>query len=55
MTTSQRKFIFVTIDYFTKWVELKPIATIIEERAKNLCSIITTHNTPTHVTVDNGK
>lgn len=28
-TPGQRKFLLVTIDYFTKWVEVEPLANII--------------------------
>nr|GEW91355.1 hypothetical protein [Tanacetum cinerariifolium] len=31
------KFLIVAIDYFTKWIEAKPIATITAIRSKNLC------------------
>ena len=28
----QYKFLIIVIDYFTKWVEVKPVATIIEAK-----------------------
>jgi len=28
----ERKFLFVVIDYFIKWVEAKPITTITKEK-----------------------
>ncbi|XP_057975986.1 uncharacterized protein LOC131163413 [Malania oleifera] len=31
LTASQRKFLVVAIDYFTKWVEVEPLATITEQ------------------------
>ena len=33
--TKQVKFLVVAIDYFTKWVEAEPLATISEKNAKN--------------------
>jgi hypothetical protein len=33
--TKQMKFLVVAIDYFTKWVEAEPLATIIEKNVKN--------------------
>lgn len=32
MTTEQRKFLIVAIDYFTKWVEAKSLAHITEKK-----------------------
>ena len=32
---SQCKFIVVGVDYFTKWAEAKPLATIIEQKVRN--------------------
>lgn len=37
MVMCQLKFLVVGIDYFTKWVEVKPLATIKE---KNICGFI---------------
>ncbi|KAK8947192.1 hypothetical protein KSP39_PZI006965 [Platanthera zijinensis] len=34
VASSQRKFIIMTIDYFTKWVEVEPLAKITKENAK---------------------
>lgn len=31
----QVRFLIVAIDYFTKWVEAEPIATIIEAKIRN--------------------
>ena len=33
----QLKFLVVGIDYFTKWVETEPLATIMEEKHLYLC------------------
>lgn len=32
LATGQRKFLIVVIDYFTKWVEAEPLATITKAR-----------------------
>ena len=32
MASRQQKFLLVTIDYFIKWVEAKPLAKIIEAK-----------------------
>ena len=32
--TKQAKFLVVAIDYFTKWVEAEPLATISEKNVK---------------------
>ena len=37
MAMQQLKFLVVEIDYFTKWVEVEPLATIME---KNVCSFV---------------
>ena len=31
----QNKFLIVTIDYFTKWIEAEPLAKITERNTKN--------------------
>jgi hypothetical protein len=33
--TKQAKFLVVVIDYFTKWVEAEPLATITKKNVKN--------------------
>ena len=53
----QLKFIVVGIDYFTKWVEAKPLATITE---KSICTfvwknIIYRYRIPRVLVSDNGK
>ena len=57
MVMWQLKFLVVGIDYFTKWVEAKPLATIME---KNVCSfiwksIICQFGIPMVLISDNGK
>ena len=57
MAIQQLKFLVVGIDYFTKWVEVKPLATITE---KNVCSflwksVICRFGIPRVLVSDNGK
>lgn len=35
MAIQQLKFLVVGIDYFTKWVEVEPLATITEKNVQN--------------------
>ena len=35
MAKGQVKFAVIVIDYFTKWAEAKPLATIIEKKMEN--------------------
>ncbi|XP_075654832.1 uncharacterized protein LOC142625003 [Castanea sativa] len=51
------KFLIVGIDYFTKWVEVKPLATIIERNVRNFDwkSIIYRFGIPRFFVFDNGK
>ena len=56
-TVRQLKFLVVGIDYFTKWVEAEPLATIME---KSICSfvwrnIICRYGIPRVLIFDNGK
>ena len=53
----QLKFLVVGIDYFTKWVEAEPLATIIE---KSICTFVWKNNIyryeiPRVLVSDNGK
>ena len=54
---SQCKFIIVAVDYFTKWVEAEPLATIIEQKIRNFVwrSIICRFGIPRALVSDNGK
>ena len=35
LATRQRKFLVIGIDYFTKWVEIEPLAKITQQNVKN--------------------
>ena len=35
LALAQHKFLFVLIDYFTKWVEAEPVAQITEAKARD--------------------
>ena len=51
------KFVVVAIEYFTRWIEAKPLATITSEIVKKLFwqNIICRFGVPRTLTVDNGK
>ena len=53
----QCKFIVVGVDYFTKWAEAEPLATIIEQEVRNFVwhSIICRFGIPRALASDNGK
>ena len=53
----QCKFIIVAVDYFTKWAEAEPLATIIEQKVRNFVwrSIICRFGIPSSLEYDNGK
>ena len=53
----QCKFIVVGVDYFTKWAEAEPLATIIEHKVRNFVwrSIICRFGIPRALVSDNGK
>ena len=54
--SDQRKFIVAVIDYFTKWVEAKPLAQIIESKMEDFIqkSIIYRFSLPHTIIIDNG-
>ena len=53
----QLKFLLVGIDYFTKWGELKALATITEKNVRSFVwrNIICRYGIPTVLISDNGK
>ena len=53
----QLKFLVVGIDYFTKWVKVKALATIMEKNVRNFVwrNIIRRYNIPRVLVSDNGK
>ncbi|RDX97095.1 Pro-Pol polyprotein, partial [Mucuna pruriens] len=53
---SQVKFLIVAVDYFTKWVEAEPVATITTERVKRFIwkKIICQFGLPAEIVSDNG-
>ena len=54
--TSNRKWLFVGIDYFTKWVNAKPLSNIRDIDAKRFIwrNIITRFGIPHTLILDNG-
>ena len=57
MAMYQFKFLVIRIDYFTKWVETEPLATIIEKNIHDFIwkSIVYHFNIPRVFISDNGK
>ena len=53
----QCKFIIVAVDYFTKWAEAEPLATITEQKIRNFVwlAIICRFGIPRAMVSDNGK
>jgi hypothetical protein len=53
----QLKFLVVAIDYFTKWVEAEPLATIIEKNIQSFVwkTVICRFGIPRVLVSDNGK
>ena len=51
------KFIVIAVDYFTKWAEAEPLATITEQKVRNFvwCAIICRFGIPRALVSDNGK
>ncbi|GAV77849.1 rve domain-containing protein [Cephalotus follicularis] len=57
VATGQRKYLIVTVDYFTKWVEAEPMATITESKMESFVwkSINCRFGVPIVIVYDNGK
>ncbi|GAV72761.1 rve domain-containing protein/RVT_3 domain-containing protein [Cephalotus follicularis] len=55
MATGQRKFLIVAVDYFTKWVEAEPLATITEKNTESFVwkSIICRFGVPRTIIIIN--
>jgi len=53
----QVKFLIVGFDYFTKWIEVKPLATITAQQVQQFVwkDIICRHGMPQTITTDNGR
>ena len=53
----QMKFLLVAIDYFTKWVEVEALATIIETKVQNFVwkNIVCRFGIPRTIISDNGR
>jgi ribonuclease HI len=51
------KFTFVTVEYFTKWIEARAVSTITSKTAQNLFwqNIVCRFGVPSELTIDNGK
>ncbi|KAL0277993.1 UNVERIFIED_CONTAM: Gag-Pol polyprotein [Sesamum radiatum] len=57
LATGQRKFLLVVIDYFTKWVEVEPLARITEGEIMKFIwkNIICRFGVPREIISDNGR
>ena len=55
--TRQMKFLVVDIDYFTKWVEVEPLASITQQNVKNFVwkNIVCTFGVPKVLVSNNGQ
>nr|KYP54576.1 hypothetical protein KK1_000767 [Cajanus cajan] len=53
----QVKFLLVAIDYFTKWIEVKPLATTTANNVQKFTwkNIICRYNLPNAITTNNGR
>ena len=54
--SGQRKYIIIGVDYFTKWVEAEPLATITEHQMKKFVwkNLVTRFGLPKAIITDNG-
>ncbi|KAK3031168.1 hypothetical protein RJ639_035191 [Escallonia herrerae] len=57
MATGQRRFVIVTIDYFTKWTEAEPLATITASKCEEFFwkNVVCRFGVPKILITDNGK
>jgi transposase InsO family protein len=57
MAQGNLKFTFVTVEYFTKWIEARAISTITSKAAQKFFwqNIVCRFGVPSELTVDNGK
>jgi IS30 family transposase len=55
--TRGNKFAIVAVEYFTRWIEARPLATIMSETVKKFFwqNIVCRFGVPQSLTVDNGK
>lgn len=55
--SGQRKFLIIAIDYFTKWIEAEPLATITDKQVQMFIwrNIITRFGFPKTLVSDNGR
>ena len=55
-TAGQRKYIIVGVDFFTKWVEAEPLATIAERQIEKFVwrNLVTRFGLPKTIITDNG-
>ncbi|XP_065050247.1 uncharacterized protein LOC103995026 [Musa acuminata AAA Group] len=56
LASGQRKYIVVGVDYFTKWVEAEPLATITERQMEKFVwrNLVTRFGLPKTIITDNG-
>jgi hypothetical protein len=57
MAQGNLKFTFVTVEYFTKWIEARAVSTITSKTAQKFFwqNIVCRFGVPSELTVDNGK
>ncbi|KAK3011208.1 hypothetical protein RJ639_011741 [Escallonia herrerae] len=57
LATAQRKFVIVSIDYFTKWVEAEALASITERKCEDFFwrAVVCCFGIPRVLIIDNGK
>ena len=57
VASGQRKYIFVAIDYFTKWIEAKPLAKITTKQVTQFIweNVMCRYGIPRILVTDNGR